>query len=336
MLFIGTFLSKQRGTKGIAESLAESLSKKNISVKLVSNKENKFLRIIEISCAILFTKITKVHIDVFSGSSFRISELAVNLSTFRNKKIYLTLHGGKLPEFYENNEKRFENLFRKASLILTPSKYIQKFFIENGFSINYLPNSINTNAFPFQWKQPSVPKILWVRGFTEIYNPELAILSLLIVRKEFPNATLTMIGPDLGLLDKMKEIVSKNELIDVVHFIGAIPNTELYKYYNTHSVFINTTSYESFGMAVLEAACCGIPIVSSPVGEIPLLWNAEKEILISEDLSIQNFSNCILKILKNHDFAINISKNAIVKSEQFSIEKILPQWITLIEDNTIN
>lgn len=336
MLFIGTFLSKTRGTKGIAETLAESLSKKNIYVKLVSSKENKFLRMFDIFAEILFTKEPKVHIDVFSGQSFRISELASLISKYRNKKIYLTLHGGKLPEFYTSNIHRFNKLFCNATMVLTPSLYLQKFFKNKGYEIKYLPNSIDINKFQYSWKTPVIPKILWVRGFAEIYNPELAVRSFEIVYNKYPNAKMTMVGPDLGLLPSIKNLVNNINLSNSISFEGSINNEDLYKYYSSHSVFINTTSYESFGMAVLEAASCGIPIVSSPIGEIPLLWESEHEMLITKDMSAEAFGDGILRIINDKVLAQNLSKNARVKSEQFSIEKILPQWITLIEDNTIN
>ncbi len=331
MLFIGTFLSKKRGTKGIAETLAESLLRYDIKIKLVSTQENKLLRIIDIVFSILFTTESKVHIDVFSGPAFRIAEVAAMASKFMSKSIYLTLHGGKLPEFYTSNEKRFQKLFGHANVILTPSKFLQKFFNDKSYVVQYLPNSIDMSAFPYQWKQPDARKILWVRGFTNIYNPALAVHSFAMIRKVIPTATLTMVGPDLGMLNEIKDLVDQNKLGDAVHFTGPVPNRELHHYYATHSVFINTTSYESFGMAVLEAACCGIPIVSSPVGEIPFLWETEKDILITNDLSAQQFSDCILRILENQVYADRLSKSARLKAEKFSIENILPQWISIIQ-----
>jgi glycosyltransferase involved in cell wall biosynthesis len=75
-------------------------------------------------------------------------------------------------------------------------------------------------------------------------------------------------------------------LLEKITFTGPINNTELPAYYSSHSVFLNTTSYESFGMAVLEAAACGIPTVSTPVGEIPLLWKAGEEIMLTDVLNL--------------------------------------------------
>ena len=47
LLFIGTFLSHKRGTKSISERLYENLSCE-FDIILVSKKENKILRILEI------------------------------------------------------------------------------------------------------------------------------------------------------------------------------------------------------------------------------------------------------------------------------------------------
>jgi glycosyltransferase involved in cell wall biosynthesis len=182
--------------------------------------------------------------------------------------------------------------------------------------------------------QKNIINLLWVRSFSTIYNPDLAIKILNEVRKKYSNCTLTMIGPDNGLLLETKKNAKELNLIEYIDFLGPIKNEELYHYYQNHSVYINTTSYESFGVALIEAASCGIPIVSSNVGEIPFLWNHEIDMLIVNDFNAKNFAVEIFKIIENEEFAMKMTENARAKSEKFNWDNINPQWQKLLTDNS--
>src|SRR5690606_28294620 len=145
----------------------------------------------------------------------------------------------------------------------------------------YLPNTIDLTRFPYAKIEIGVhsPRLLWVRAFADIYNPVLASRVLKTVLQYFPNALLTMIGPDKGVLSEVKSVVRDLGISSHVNFLLPIYNSLLYKYFHTHHVYLNTTGYESFGVAVLEAACCGLPVDSFDVGEIPYLWQNEESIM---------------------------------------------------------
>jgi SAM-dependent methyltransferase len=87
----------------------------------------------------------------------------------------------------------------------------------------------------------------------------------ILLKKNFPQISLTMIGPDKGILNEILLMIKELGLESNIKIIGPISNQELFKYYQSHSVYLNTTSYESFGVALVEAAACGIPIVSTNV-----------------------------------------------------------------------
>ena len=94
----------------------------------------------------------------------------------------------------------------------------------------------------------------------------------------------------------------------------------------THEIYINTTSYESFGNALIEAASCGIPIVSTSVGEIPYSWEHEKNIILVNSFDEKIFSSKIKMLLANNELKTDLSINARKKSEQYDINTILPLW----------
>jgi glycosyltransferase involved in cell wall biosynthesis len=330
VLFVGTFLSWKKGTKGPSEVVSRKLRELGFKTIITSSYENKFIRILDILFSIVFSNNKIIHIDVFSGPSFSIAKYSVFITRILGKKVILNLHGGMLPEFYAKNEQTCKNVFSKVNFIYTPSKYLMDYFCKLGYLVEYLPNSIDTSKFPFKETKNNY-KLLWVRAFTSIYQPKLAIDIFEMVKNEFPQATLTMIGPDLGQKAEVELYIESKGLKSSVEILGAIDNNILVNYYHDHSVYLNTTLYESFGVAVLEAAASGLPVVSTNVGEIPYLWEHQEEILIDKTNSSIGMSNLVKQLFKDDLKRTTITKKAKKKSNNFSWEYVEQLWVNNID-----
>lgn len=335
-LFIGSFFSKTRGTLGVSENISFYLTQLGIENHLVSKYKNKFLRILNIILAIVFRKYDFIHIDVFSGKSFRISAVAIKLIIFikSRKRVIITLHGGALIEFYQKNEISVMKVLKSADKIFTPSIMLKSFFEKQGLEITYQPNPIDQSKFVFNPKdinrsaKNKTIKLLWIRAFSEIYNAEMAIKCVFYLKNEYGlDVNLTMVGPDLGTLSSCKLLVKELGLNQSVFFSGPISNNVLgEKYYNTHDFYVNTTDYESFGVSLMEAASCGIPIVTTNVGEIPLLWN-KTELMLVEKNNHYEMGDAILFCLNNIHEVQTMVINAHQKSKNFNHTFVISQWL---------
>jgi glycosyltransferase involved in cell wall biosynthesis len=58
-------------------------------------------------------------------------------------------------------------------------------------------------------------------------------------------------------------------IADRVEFLGHVNHGALPPVYQKADVFAQTSRHEAQGLAVLEAAACGLPIVGTPVGVLP-------------------------------------------------------------------
>lgn len=332
ILFIGNFLSRQKGSKGPSETIAGLLQKEGYRVVISSRSEHQMIRLFQMVFSALFRDYHILQIDVYSGNAFRFAEITSRIAKFRSKKIILTLHGGKLPEFYKENKDRFRNLINRSSVSQTPSLYLQAFFDKCDVPLNYLPNPIEISHFPFQLNKKPSNKIIWVRAFSEIYQPWLAIETVELLLEKFPDIHLTMVGPDKGKKNEIQKLIHSKNLQNHISIIGAVKNEELYSLLHNHSVFLNTTKYESFGVAVVEAASSGVPVVSTSVGEIPYIWEHERDILISKSMEASEISEQISQLLSNSDLHTAISIAAREKAEKFAWENIRPKWMELMNN----
>ena len=150
VLFIGNFLSRTRGTLNPTERVIQKLEAEGLPCLYCSHFEHRLLRLLHILIFSLFARYDKLHIDTFSNQAFWFASLASRIGRWRRKPVILNLHGGKLAEFYAQNQQRVSSTFRRATTIVSPSRYLINFFGAKGFPVKYLPNSIDLQRFKFK------------------------------------------------------------------------------------------------------------------------------------------------------------------------------------------
>jgi glycosyltransferase involved in cell wall biosynthesis len=69
-------------------------------------------------------------------------------------------------------------------------------------------------------------------------------------------------GPSRGRLDAL---VAKQGLRDQVRFLGNVPHGQMVSLYGAADLLISTRA-EPFGLVMLEALACGLPVLSVPLG----------------------------------------------------------------------
>lgn len=85
----------------------------------------------------------------------------------------------------------------------------------------------------------------------------------------FPNLYLVLAGAKGWFYADLFQQVESLGLRDRVHFPGYVPAEELPLWYNAGAVFAYPSSFEGFGLPVLEALACGRPVVTSETSSLP-------------------------------------------------------------------
>jgi glycosyltransferase involved in cell wall biosynthesis len=332
---IGPIIIDGKSSGGEGEKLYQMLKESGYTVYKRSGYRNKLMRLLD---TIYFIIIHRKQYDivvslVFSGRAFLLEYLVFLITKILNKKVIGVLHGGALNEFYKKYPNMVEKIYNQCIEICTPSKFLQQYFAARGWPVLYTPNFIDNNKFKPLWLNKPEYKLLWIRAFHDIYNPEMAIRCVANLKKSNRAITLTMVGPDLGKLNNCIELAEKLDVMDNIQFVGFVPNNEIQKYYHSHTVFITTTSYESFGVAIVEAASCGIPMVSTRVGEIPLMWTEDEEMLMADLDNQKEFDLKVSRLLDDTLLRDKLSKNAHRKAETYTWERVKMTWAQLLTRN---
>jgi glycosyltransferase involved in cell wall biosynthesis len=268
-----------------------------------------------------------IQLDVYSGAAFSWAEWVSKLASTLGKPIVLTLHGGNLPEFARSHPRRISRLFSRASGITAPSEYLANALRNFQCDINIIPNPLDLDAHEYKRRDNPRPRLIWLRAFHRIYDPLLAIRVLARITSSFPDAHLTMIGPDKdGTLADARAEAGKLGVIDRVTFTGGISKSEVPRLLSTGDIFLNTTTIDNSPVSVLEAMASGLDVVSTNVGGMTYLLEDEREGLLVPPGDAEAMAAAVLRLLSDGKLASHLSSNARKKAELHGWDSILPQW----------
>lgn len=185
--------------------------------------------------------------------------------------------------------------------------------IHNGVSEDYFKlQNLNKEQEEFLSLYNLRSEYLLFVGSRANYKNFSFVLSLL---KAVPNLKLVVVGKDFSK-HEMKSI--NKEILDRIVLISDVKNEELNLLYNFAYAFIYPSSYEGFGIPVIEAMKAGCPVLSlnnSSISEIS--GNAG---ILFDNLSIENFTDSLHQ-LKNNSFRIDTIEKGYQQAEKFSWRK---------------
>ena len=333
LLYIGNKLSKHGNNTTSIETLGLFLENEGYTVFYASSKKNKALRLFDMIYTTfrLRNKVDYVLIDVYSTYNFFYALIISQLCRIFKLKYISKLHGGNLPNRFKNNPKLCQLIFNHAYINIAPSNYLLFECKAFGYlNMLYLPNTIDIKNYNYYHRDIINPKLLWVRSFDRIYNPIMAVKVLVELKKEFPNASLCMVGPDKdGSLEETMQFAKDNNVN--IDFPGKLSKDDWVELSKEYDVFINTTHFDNTPVSLIEAMSLGLPIISTNVGGIPFLIKDNETGLLVNDNDVDEMVNAIKVIIADKDLAKNISKNARDLAESFDWGTVKKLWFKILE-----
>uniref|UniRef100_A0A8H7XMR0 Glycosyl transferase family 1 domain-containing protein n=1 Tax=Psilocybe cubensis TaxID=181762 RepID=A0A8H7XMR0_PSICU len=136
-------------------------------------------------------------------------------------------------------------------------------------SVYVIPNSIVAQQF-----QPSIQKrnetttIVVLSRLAYRKGVDLFVATAPKICQLFPNVNFVVGGDGPKLIDIL-QMREKHRLQDRIELLGPVRHKDVLSVLSRGSIFMNTSLTESFGIAILEAACAGLYVVSTKVGGVP-------------------------------------------------------------------
>jgi glycosyltransferase involved in cell wall biosynthesis len=266
------------------------------------------------------------HLSASGFYFFAHSAPVLLLGRLYRKRIILNYRGGNAAKFLNAWGWCVIPLMRSAESTCVPSHFLREIFSKWDLESAILPNIADTEAFVWKERLKFVPTLLITRDLDPMYNVECTLRAFRIIKQRFAEAVLTVAG-DGSEAGRLHALVGEWKLSGV-HFLGAVAPRDLPALYASHDLYINSSNVDNFPGTLVEAACCGLPRITTGAGGIPhMIRNYDNGIVVAlnDDRAL---ASGVIEILEQPEIGRRLARNARSWAEQFTWKNVLPQLLT--------
>ncbi len=289
--------------------------------------------------------------DVFHSPNYMIPLRAFPVAKPHQPKCVVTLHDViplVFPDHAPRSKKRrlfpiykrvMYEVGQRADAILTVSEssrndVIQHLHIDperrqnvrvvyNGVSDTYKP--------PFQLPDRRTKTILFV-GRMDPYKNVVALIEAFarIRTDDLEKVRLKIIGPTETRYPEAPARAAELGLDDAIDWMGYAQNDDILRAYQEADLFVLPSRYEGFGLPVLEAMACGIPVICSNTSSLPEVAG-EAAIQVGPD-DIQGLADAIANVLRDPVLANRMRDRGLEQAKKFSWRKCAEETLAVYEE----
>jgi glycosyltransferase involved in cell wall biosynthesis len=148
--------------------------------------------------------------------------------------------------------------------------------------IYVVPNIVDTDLFNIHEKIKR--KTLDIGFLGGLNNTNKGLDILLKAASKIDELSISLhIGGAGVLLESYKEMALNLQLMNNCKFYGEISRSKIREFYSHLDIFVMTSRYETFGIVLIEAMACGIPVISTRCGGPEDIVTPSTGILIEKD-----------------------------------------------------
>ena len=98
------------------------------------------------------------------------------------------------------------------------------------------------------------------------------------------------------------------------------------------SLAVCSSRFEGFGLAIVEAMACGLPVVSfdCPWGPRSIITDGEDGVLVEKG-NVKQFAEAMARLMNDAEVREDMGKRAAVNVQRFSMEAVARQWKNLFD-----
>lgn len=141
--------------------------------------------------------------------------------------------------------------------------------------------------------------------------------------------SLVIAGRKGWMYDELFQAVQSLNLTDRVIFTGYVPEQDLPLLYNVADVFVYPSLYEGFGLPVLEAMACGIPVVTTNVSSMPEI-TGDAGVLV-DPYDVDSMADAIRRVVVDREIHAELECKGLERARMFSWERTAKETVAVYE-----
>lgn len=172
----------------------------------------------------------------------------------------------------------------------------------------------------------SVGRYAYQKGY------DLLLDSWRIVQKKHPDWTLHIYGSHDGSVGDYERLKDQIQQYHITNVNLHQSTNDVYSCYAKSDFYVMSSRYESFGLVLIEAMSCGLPVVSfdCKYGPQSIIRNGQTGVLVYPD-DINEMATVICSMIENNETRQQMAVCARQESQNYTSERIMPIWCEFYE-----
>jgi glycosyltransferase involved in cell wall biosynthesis len=233
---------------------------------------------------------------------------------------------------------------KRATAVSTVSEYSKrdmiKFYGIKTEKINVVPEGVDTKIFrPLndparirEWRirlfNEDVPFIVYVGKPSKRRNLPALIRAFAELKKEnFPHKLL-LVGTALSGTSSFRETIEELNIQREVFLLDYITHEEMFLVYNAANLLVYPSSYEGFGMPVLEAMACGTPVIALDNTAFPEFAGGVAHLL--KDAEVSTLKAGMAQVLKDESWQRQMSEDGPKRAASYDWRILSRKYLDLM------
>ena len=258
-----------------------------------------------------------VHVHYFP------TNLVVALNKkLRKIKLVHTWHGIVPARFFDSFKRKAKTALVRLSHLIALKESdriisVSKFLQEQVKNSVYIPNGVDTTFFKKMRKKDERKRVIYV-GALERYR---GVHMIPKFARELKDVEFVVVGR--GKFEPLLRNISNIKLL------GYVPNYKMPELYSQCDVSIRPSLYEGFGIPVLEALSCSLPVITS---NFPCFYEIIDDGANGFITELDNFVEKIKFLFDNNKIRKKMGRSARRKAKKFEWKRIAKKVHEMYEE----
>lgn len=263
-------------------------------------------------------------ITKITDGSKKVGEMHINRAHYRN--------------FTPNRTTPFKKLFAKLwmSGLVEKVKRLDQFVVLTDYDCRAWPEmskiQVIPNPLPFFPKTGSSHcnrRVIAVGRYFDEKGYDLLLHAWALVEEKAPEWRIDIFGEGIkAYYEGIAESLGIDKTRCKLHDNTTNVETE----YLNSSIFVSSSRFEGFGMGIIEAMACGLPVVAfdCPWGPRSIITDGEDGLLV-ENGNVKELASKLLMLMGDKEKRIMMGANARKNVARYKIEYIAEKWRKLFD-----
>lgn len=238
------------------------------------------------------------------------------------------------PALYVALSERMALFVYKRTPTAIVSESTKNEMLSHGFSEESLfivPNCVDPARYRFlQGEKLSSPIIGYLGRLKKYKSVEDLLFAFAIVLKEVPQVRLQIVGEG-DAREMLERIARKTDIAPKVDFLGYVSHEEKIRYLSQMKFVVNTSAKEGWGVTVMEANACGVPVIASDVPGLRDSVLDGKTGLLYEYGNVEQLAQKMMLLLRDDALCSRLSGEAVQWAGSFDWERSADGMLALLD-----